>query len=209
MINLPKSNIRQTPEYAEFSAGQAAEISGVNAPLQRNWRQRGLLPDVVPGKHARFGPGEVLDMMIMKAFSDSNISIKGARIFLQTAGQVARAFLNALPGAVEIIVADSSLGPGIIDEERRSIEEWRDTHLPRRYLYMPLPEREDGSDSIAIHECENLSDLHTLLNEDTFHGLLIDTDAIARAFLARARNVTDRPLMTVTFTREADTPWNS
>lgn len=196
------SNIREKVEYAEFSAGQAAEISGVNASLQRHWRQRGLLPDIEPGKHARFGPGEVLRMTIMKAFSDSNISIKGARIFTQTAADIAGRILQTLPGAVEL-VADPSLGPDFIDRERRRLEDWRDMRRVR-YLFMPLPEREDGPGAIAMYQREDLSDLHTLLDEDGFHGLLIDVDAIARAFLARAFRAHKRPLETRTFTREPD-----
>ncbi len=197
-------NIREKVDYAEFSAGQAAEISGVNAPLQRHWRKRGLLPDIEPGKHARFGPGEVLRMMIMKAFSDSNISIKGARIFTQTAADIAGRILQTLPGAVEL-TADPSLGPDFIDRERRRLEDWRDMHRAR-YLFMPLPEREDATGAIAIYQREDLSDLHTLLDEDGFHGLLIDVDAIARALLARAQRAHNLPLEKRTFTRELDGP---
>lgn len=197
-------NIRSEIRHAEFSAGQAADISGVNAALQRHWRRRGLLPDIAPGKKARFGPGEVLGMMIMKAFSDSNISIKGARLFTQTATDVANALLYALPGAVKI-VADAGCSPGIVQSERRTLEEWRNQHIKRRYLFMPLPEQENSAGTIIMYQREDLSDLAALLDGNGFHGLLIDTDAIARAFLARALQANKRPLQTITLTRALNT----
>lgn len=196
------SKIIETVQYAEFSAGQAAKISGVNAPLQRHWRARGLLPDIEPGKHARFGPDDVLHMTIMQAFSDSNISIKGARIFTKAAADIAKSILQTLPGAVEF-VADYSLGHAFINHERRRLKDWRDMS-GARYLFMPLPEREDASGRIVMYKRKDLSDLHTLLDEDGFHGLLIDVEALARAFLDRALRVNTFPLETRSYTLEQD-----
>lgn len=196
------SNIACHIAYAEFSAGQAAEISGVNTTLQRQWRKRDLLPELEAGKHARFLPGEVLHMMIMKSFSDSSISIKAARAFTLKTKDIAIRILQALPGAVEMS-AEPRLGTDFIEKERRTLEDWRDMRRCR-YLFMPLPEREDTSDNTAIFEREDLSDLHTLLDEESFNGLLIDVEAIARTFLARAKRASKCPLEIRTFTIKED-----
>lgn len=190
------SIIREEIEYAEFTAAQAFEITGVNQALQRHWRRRGLLPDLEAGKHARFGPGEVLHMMIMRVFSDSNISIKATRALTQTAKDLARRILRALPGAVEIVAP-----PDVVETERKRIEDYR-AMWRCRYLVVPLPEIESPSGEPLRHELEDLSNLHQLIDEDSFNALVIDVESIARAFLSRAKRTSPRPLETLKITLE-------
>lgn len=198
----------QTPkiqkEYTLFGAGQVAEISGVSVSLQRHWRRRGLMPDIEPGKNAKYGPGEVLHMMIMRTFSDSNISIKAARALTLKAKDLATRILRTLPGAVDI-VAGPGVPSGLIAKERQSLEDYR-AMWRCRYLVVPLPEIEDASGETRTYEREDLSDLYQLIDEDSFNALVIDVEAIARAFLSRAKRTSPRPLETLKITLEEDPP---
>lgn len=194
---------RQKTEYLRFPPGQAAEITGVNTALQRHWRRRGLLPDLIDGKHPRFLPGELLRIFVMRHFTEANIGIKNTQAFTTAAKDTANALLLTMPGVVKII-ADTALGADFEKRERERIAAWSHMRRGYRYLVIPLPEREDTPGAPALYQRETLSDLPTLFGEDAPITLTLDCEAIARAFLARVRRITDAPLETWTFTLERE-----
>lgn len=51
-------------KFATFTAGQAAQITGVPADLQRDWRRRGILASVEG--HARYTPSCLCRLMVLK-----------------------------------------------------------------------------------------------------------------------------------------------
>lgn len=170
-------------DQAEFSAGEAADISGVNPVLQRHWRKRGLLPQIEGERNARFSISEVVRMTIMQRLTEGGISIKGLQAFSGLAAHHATAKLMGLPGSVAI-KADS---PDAEAEERQRIESWA-AHSKVRYVFWPLPERDDLEGRIAQYLRADLSDLHELVDQEgVFHGLLIDLEAVAKLVHSRAK----------------------
>lgn len=170
-------------DQAEFSAGDAFRVSKVNQKLQTHWRNRGLLSPIEGGGHARFQIGEVVRMTIMQRLSESGISIKSLHKFSGLAAHHATAMLMAMPGAV-LIKADS---PDAEAYERARIESWA-SHGKVRYAFVPLPERDDSPGNIAQYLRADLSDLHELVDQDdVFHGLLIDLQAVAKLVHSRVK----------------------
>ena len=168
-------------DQAEFSAGDAFKVSGVNQKLQTHWRNRGLLSPIEGRGHARFEIGEVVRMTIMQRLSESGISIKSLHKFSGLAAHHATAMLMAMPGAVSIKAAS----PDAEAHERARIEGWA-ANGKVRYAFMPLPERDDTPGNIAQYLRADLSDLHELVDQDdVFHGLLIDLEAVAKLVHSR------------------------
>lgn len=59
----------------EFSPSEASAITGVSVALQRDWRRRGILPENPSGKWTRFSVAHVIEMCVMKLFSDAGVSV--------------------------------------------------------------------------------------------------------------------------------------
>lgn len=168
-------------DQAEFSAGDAFKVSGVNQKLQTHWRNRGLLSPIEGRGHARFGIGEVVRMTIMQRLSESGISIKSLHKFSGLAAHHATAMLMAMPSSVAV-KADTAEAEA---QERGRIEGLAASGKVR-YAFMPLPERDDQGGRIAQYLRADLSDLNELVDQDgLFHGLLIDLDAVARLVYSR------------------------
>jgi DNA-binding transcriptional MerR regulator len=170
-------------DQAEFSAGEAFAVSGVNQKLQTHWRGRGLLLPIPGRGHARFLIDEVVRMTIMQRLSESGISVKRLRSLTSLAAHHATAKLMAMPGAVAI-KAESAEAEA---QEVERIEAWA-ARNSERYVFMPLPERDDLEGRIAQYFRADLSDLHELVDQDgLFHGLLIDLEAVAKLVHSRAK----------------------
>lgn len=170
-------------DQAEFSAGEAYAVSGVNQKLQTHWRGRHLLLPIPGRGHARFLIYEVVRMTIMQRLSESGISVKRLRSMTGLAAHHATAKLMVMPGAVAI-KADS---PEAEAQEIERIEAWA-AKSRERYLFIPLPERDDREGRSSDYLRSDLSDLHELVNHDgLFHGLLIDLDAVARLVYSRVK----------------------
>ena len=93
----------------------------------------------------------------------------------------ATAKLMAMPGAV-VIKAESAEAEV---QEIERIEAWA-ARSRARYLFIPLPERDDWEARISDYLRSDLSDLHELVDKDgLFHGLLIDLDALAKLVHSR------------------------
>ena len=179
---VSNDNIEYT-DQADFSAGEAATISGVNPVLQRHWRKRGLLPQIEGDRNARFSISDVVRMTIMQRMTESGISIKGLQNFSSLAAHHATAKLMAMPGVVEIKAETA----GAEAEERARIESWA-AHGKVRYAFMPLPERDDSPGNTAQYLRADLLDLHELVDQEgVFHGLLIDLEAVAKLVHSRAK----------------------
>ena len=168
-------------DQAEFSAGEAFAVSGVNQKLQTHWRARDLLLPIPGRGHARFLIDEVVRMTIMQRLSESGISVKRLRSMTGLAAHHVTAKLMAMPGAVAI-KAESQEAEA---QEIERIEAWA-AKSRERYLFIPLPERDDREGRISDYLRSDLSDLHELVDQDgLFHGLLIDLDAVARLVHSR------------------------
>lgn len=168
-------------DEAEFSAGQAARVSGLNPILQRHYRQRGLLPEREGASHARFKIADVMRMTIMAAFSDSKISTKATAAFSLKASVVATAKLLAMDGAVDI----DAETPEAEAYERERLQSYA-RMFKTRYIFLPLPQSDDAPGTNEGWERETLADLADLVGQDgSFHGVLIDLNALAALVYSR------------------------
>lgn len=168
-------------DQAEFSAGEAFAITGVNQKLQVKWRDRDLLVPIPGRGHARFLIDEVVRMTIMQRLSESGISFKRLRSLTMVAGHHVTAKLMAMPGAVAI-KAESAEAEA---QELERIEAWA-AKSRERYLFIPLPEPDGWEARSPDYLRSDLSDLHELVDQNgLFHGLLIDLDAVARLVHSR------------------------
>lgn len=63
--------------YREFTPSEAAAATGVSTALQRDWRhpRRGVLPEREAGGWARFTLNDVIQMAVLKAFSDAGYAV--------------------------------------------------------------------------------------------------------------------------------------
>jgi hypothetical protein len=59
-----------------FGAGDAARITGVSAALQRAWRRRGIINQRTPGRHARFGIRDLVELAVLKTLSNGGASVQ-------------------------------------------------------------------------------------------------------------------------------------
>ena len=82
----------------EFSPAEAAEITGVAVALQRDWRRRGILPENKSGKWTKFTLTDVIEMSVMKSFSDAGFSVQYVAEFASMAVLPTLAALDDLPG---------------------------------------------------------------------------------------------------------------
>lgn len=191
--------MRTTLTLAEFGAGQAEKISGVSVPLQQHWRRRGLLPDIEKGRNVKFGPGEVLHMMIMRDFSSWGMGIKTLRYVTMLTKDRASVYLRTFPGAVAMESPD--YGPELINDERRDMED----HAASTERYLVLLDPDEENPEILFRN--DFADLESVLDVAFPKALVIDAKAYARAFMVRAQVVKPGPLETYTYTKEIDTPW--
>lgn len=168
-------------DEAEFSAGQAARVSGLNPILQRHYRQRGHLPERAGAGHARFKIADVMRMTIMAAFSDSKISIKATAAFSLKASVSATAKLLAMDGAVEI----DAETPEAEAYERERLQSYAGM-FKTRFIFLPLPQSDDAPGPNEGWERGTLADLADLVGQDgSFHGVLIDLNALAAQVYSR------------------------
>lgn len=58
--------------FSEFTAGEAAHITGISQDEQRDWRKRGFLPPVDGGK-AKFNVKSLAQMMVAKRLNNLGI----------------------------------------------------------------------------------------------------------------------------------------
>ena len=92
----------------EFSPAEAAEITGVSTALQRDWRRRGILPERKSEGWSRFSVTDIIEMYVLRFFSDAGFFVKDVR---EITGAAVLPVLNILqrePGAIEIEGADIS-----------------------------------------------------------------------------------------------------
>jgi hypothetical protein len=60
---------------AEYTPAEAADVTGVSTALQRDWRRRGILGVIAPGKHSRFKFNHLCEMFALKSFADAGLGV--------------------------------------------------------------------------------------------------------------------------------------
>ncbi len=174
----------------EFSPAEAAEITGASVALQRDWRRRGILPENTSGKWTRFTLNDVIEMSVMKSFSDAGFSVQYVAEFASIAILPTIAVLDDLPGAavfegdeidddMKARVLGRSVGVRSTDGEVRF-----GSQIGDRYLVMiKLP----GTDRPSISRWSALAGLTEHMAEHKVaHCTIMDCHLLAEQILERA-----------------------
>ena len=175
----------------EFTPKEASVISGVSPNLQRDWRRRGLLPEKRQEGWASFSLTDVIQLTVMKAFSDSSISVQSAREYSQNAVLATLQCIYEIPDAVAF---EGDVLPNNIKELciKRAVVggggEW---------LFAPLPPT--SSEVIGMLRTDEFSAVNeAMIAQAAFHGLIINHRLLASIIFARA----DGPLVRIVVTEE-------
>lgn len=183
--------IRETIEPLEFSTREATAIAATSRASLHQYIRRGggKIRDARP---PRYPYRPVLDAMLTRIFVATGLSIEATQGLTRRTGMVAAAILDTMPDVVKI-EADPALGADFVVRERARLEDLA-AQLQASFLFLPTPMPDDPRPA-TIYERSETNDLDELLDADAFLGTLVDCEAVAQAFLRRARRFTgDRPL---------------
>lgn len=174
----------------EFTPAEVAEITGASVALQRDWRRRGILPENDSGKWTKFSLTDVIQMSVMKSFSDAGFSVQYVAEFASIAILPTLAVLDSLPGVavfegdevsndIKARTLGSSVGVCGPDGEVRGSEQ-----IGGRYLVMiKLP----GTDRPSISRWSALAGLNEHMAEHKVaHCTIMDCHLLAEQIVERA-----------------------
>ena len=174
----------------EFSPAEAAEITGVSVALQRDWRRRGILPENKSGKWTKFALTDVIQMSVMKSFSDAGFSVQYVAEFASIAVLPTLAVLDSLPG-VAVFEGDNisdalkarTLGHSVAvrgpDGEVRGADQ-----IGGRYLVMI---KNPATDTPSISRWNALDGLDDFMAEQkVVHCTIMDCHLLAELIAERA-----------------------
>ncbi len=174
----------------EFSPSEAAHISGVSTSLQRDWRRRGVIRSRSEGWH-RFALEEVIRMTVMRAFTQSGISI-------ETADGVAD--LAVLPVMSELARWDDVaifVGDDLSDEQQERVRSGyiKGVSGDDQFTFVALPET---SNSLRAARLQDLRGGELVMGTSgNFYGIVLDHNLLAHRIAELA------PLPIITFEIEA------
>jgi len=125
-----------------FTPSEAAQITGLSAAMQRDWRHRGFLPK--NDGHARFDLFTLAVMMVLKLFADRNIGPQAVKTIAEITARAiawhALEFVDSFEGDI----------PHSPDSARRAL--WNSLGFPRliptRYLVVFADESEWWDNSL-------------------------------------------------------------
>lgn len=162
----------------EFSPSEAAAITGVSVDLQRDWRRRGLLPENKLGKWTRFDLKHIIEMFVMKVFSDAGFAVSNVAEIASLAILPTLARLYELPGAV------SFEGDEVEDRIMEMALSRAVVGARGRYLVM-VKDPEQSEPEVA--RCDTLDRLDSVMGEsNAAHCTVLDLARLATSIADRA-----------------------
>lgn len=180
LLEVARMSFSVTSNFREFSAGEAAETSGVSQVLQREWRRRGLLSESKGRSWVRYSVLEVCSLAVMKGFSESGISVKSAHTLAMLTAPCTKSFLMYLPGAVAFE------GDHLCDGERDMVMKGNFEPFESRYIFAPLPFVQGGSGDLAsMYFFTSLAEVEKEVGPGWFNGLIFDLKSLAEQIHAK------------------------
>lgn len=157
-----------------FSAGEAADATGVSQMLQRDWRRHGFLASGEVNKKVRFTISELCQLGIMKSMTESGLTPSRAHAIAGIIGLHAMFMLNLHPEANDI--------EGVTDRDAK-IDLLRKWHTGEygpmsRFVFIPSsledlgPESREKQGTVQFHN--SLADLEAENDGAWFQGIIFD-----------------------------------
>jgi hypothetical protein len=172
------SNLHEPIVDREFSPREAEEVTGVSVTLQRDWRRRNLLPEQKSKGWARFSVSDIIEMIVMKSFSDSGFSVQSAREFSRNIVMPTMKVLYSNPDAIDF--ADVIASP-----------ELKDMVMIQAYKNLPGPHfavtRNKETGKFKVSPCATYDQIFELLHDsNAVHCTVIDCERIAKRIIDKA-----------------------
>lgn len=169
----------------DFSPREVARVSGVSTSLQRDWRRRGVIPSRAEGWN-KYSLDDVIRMTVMRAFTQSGISLETAEIVSQ---------LAVLPVIDELVRWDDVAqfdGDPLSEKQMNMI---RESHVSgasgdEQFTFVALPDDGEGSSAARLR---NLADAEAVMGRSrNFYGIALDHTALAH----RIARLSPTPIIT-------------
>ncbi len=165
----------------EFTPAEAAEITGVSTTLQRDWRRRGILQGKEDGKWTRWGLDNIIQLSVMKLFSDAGMDVSQTKVV---------AAMAQLPTHREIALIDEAVTFDGDDLPQASQDRVRlgglvysssPNHMTGRFLACL------GASEKEVCRVDSLADLQSLIDREG-HAIIsvVDCKNLAALIVSRA-----------------------
>lgn len=149
--------------HTDFTAADAARMTGLTQEEQRDWRKRQLLPPITGGK-ARFQILMLAGMLVAKKLVDTGMTPQSVRLISQRCGRmIYTRLLNRRRGVYD----PQSLAAGPLvagDGQSDVMAKWAIVDEPRVWGYAATPEE----------LIDQLGDASIVLDLDRLAGQLVD-----------------------------------
>lgn len=162
----------------EFSPKEAEKITGVSTTLQRDWRRREILPQKREAGWAKFGLSDLIEMMVIKSFSEAGFSVQAAREISSLSVLPSLRAINKFPGTFEF-------DGDPIDESHKQFIIDRSVHGGNeRYLVMAMSKQHNEPDVARMGTLEYIEEF--LARNQAVHCTVVDCERIAKTIVDRA-----------------------
>jgi hypothetical protein len=156
----------------KFTPKEAGLVSGVSPALQRDWRRRGVLPPREDQGWSSFDLSDVIKMTVMRAFSESGLSLKAAEVM------AAMAILPVLSDFCrweDVAVFEGVELPQEVQERTRT-GSVRGISPDQQFLFASLPSEEFPKGA----RLAKLADAEAIMGRaKSFHGVVVDLYGLA------------------------------
>lgn len=168
----------------DYSAGEAAELTGVSQVMQRDWRRHGFLEPSVPGKHVRFSLLEICIMALMKVQTDNGKAVSAAHWVAKMTADAA--ILQIEKCQVGVSIEGLNIGPAQrrkLIYELNSIDEKADATT--RYIFLPankgMSKSLDDNDEMGptAYCFASLAEMESEVERDWVYGTIFDLQSFA------------------------------
>ena len=157
----------------EFSPKEAAAVSGVSTALQRDWRRRGVLPQRIDKKWSTFELSDIIEMTVMRRFSQSGLSLESSA---QIAGLAVLPVIATLSRWDDTAVFE---GDELSDDEMDRCRKGAvgGVSEDEQFSFVALPGKEDGASAARL---TNLSDGESIMAQNnSYHAIVLDHYGLA------------------------------
>lgn len=162
----------------EFAPKEAAEITGVSVALQRDWRRRKVLPEKKEAGWAKFKLADIIEMLVMKSFSEAGFSVLAVREVSSMAVLPTLRAILKFPDAVEFE------GDEISEEEQEMMIVRHVQGGEGRYLLMAMDARSNEPQVARLSDLKYIEEY--LADRGAVHCTIVDCERMAKTIVDRA-----------------------